>query len=180
MKGSPHLGPTKTQQPTASQASPIQRAMMNRQQAARSISTSVMPALQPVHNMMQGGHESPFPHSSPYPRNPSKNSSPSCSRPPGFTMQAGMSSPNSNFPAQQMHQQRPQVRPQRKSFSQHPAVPRHGSGPLTTPPGPIPGKINPSTIISLVSASWRFSYEGPRPCSKAGRCCRLDELCLLC
>lgn len=139
MKGSPHLGPTKTQQPVAHQASPIQRAMMNRQQAARSNSTSAMPPLQPINNMMQGGHENNFSHAAPYPRNPSKNTSPSCSRPPGFTMQAEISSPNSNFPAQRLNQQqRPQVRPHRNSFNQQPTIHRHGSGPLTTPPRPTP------------------------------------------
>ena len=157
MKGSPHLGPTKAQQPMGNQTSPIQRAMMNRQQAVRSNSTSGMPPLQPVNNMMQGGHDSAFPHSTPYPRNLSKNSSPSSSRPPVFTTQAGISSPSTNLPAQQMHQQqRPQVRPPRNSFSQHPAMPRHGSGSLTTPPGPIPGKIDRPAILSLVPASWPF------------------------
>lgn len=158
MKGSPHLGPTKAQQPIIHQASPIQTAMMNRQQAARSNSTSVMPPLQPVNNMVQGGHETTFSHHPPYPRNPSKNASPSCSRPPGFTMPVEISSPNSKFPAQHLHQQhRPQVRPQRNSFNQQPRIPRQGSGPLTTPPGPLLGEFSQSSILLVVFPSWLYS-----------------------
>ena len=161
MKGSPHLGPVKGQQPMTSHPSSIQRVMMNRQQAARSNSTSVMPTLQPVNHMVQGGHDNNFSYSPPYPRNPSQSASPSCSRPPGSGMQAGISPPGSNLPVQQIHQQqRPQTQPQRNSFSQHPPGSRHRSGSLTTTPGPIPGKIHPAPIPSVVFMGWLISSNG--------------------
>ncbi len=141
MKSSPHLGPMKTPQAMTSQASPAQRAMMNRQQAARSNCTTVVPPLQPVNTTMQNGHESIYSQPSPYPRPPSQTPSPSASRPSGFSVQGVLSSPTSNFPTQPIHQQqRSQLRPQRNSFSQHSAVSRPTAGTSATRPISIPGE----------------------------------------
>jgi hypothetical protein len=148
MKSSPHLGPTRGPQPMTSQPSPMQRAMMNRQQAARSSSTSIVPPLQPVNTMTQGGPEHAFAHSPTFPRNHSQTSSPSTTRSPGFHTQGGTSSPTSHFPVQQMPpQQRPHIRPQRNSFTQHSSAPRPGSGQLTTPPGPMQGTSSSRTTV---------------------------------
>lgn len=144
MKGSPHLGPVKAPPHMTSQASPMQRAMMSRQQAARTNSTSSsMPPLQPVNTMVSGQPQSAFSSSQvQYPSNNSPSSSPSASRSPGYSMQGGMTSPASTFPNQQMHQQphTSQPRPQRSSFSHHQSDPRAAPGQLNTPPASMPGK----------------------------------------
>jgi bZIP transcription factor len=143
MKSSPQLGPTKALPGMNSQASPIQRAMMNRQQV-RSNSTSVVPPLHPVNTMVQTGHENSFSHPPRYQRIPSQTSSPSNQRPAGFAMQDGLSSPTSNFsaqPMQQQQQQRPQLRTQRHSFNRHSTVSQPTSGSSATPPIPLPGKF---------------------------------------
>jgi hypothetical protein len=161
MKSSPHLGPTKAPPTTTSQASPIQRAMMNRQQAARSSSTSVMPPLQPVNTNMHSGQGNVYSHPSPYPRNPPQISSPSTSRPSDFAMQGGLSSPTSNFPPQRLHQQqRPQPRPQRNSFTQQSSFPRRPSDQSATQSGPIPGKppFNPPILSALSPDLFPYSH----------------------
>jgi hypothetical protein len=147
MKGSPQLGPMKSQPPLSSQALPIQRAMMNRQQAARSNSTSGVPPPQSVNSMVPTGHENAFSHTSPYPRNPSQTPSPSTSRSSAFAMQSSLSSPTSNYPAQQMHHQpRPPLRPShRNSIGQHTSHPQLTSGATAARPISIPGKPGPCT-----------------------------------
>ena len=141
MKSSPHLGPMKAPQTMTSQASPAQRAMMNRQQAARSNCTIVVPPLQPVNNTTQNGHESIYSQPPSYPRQPSQTPSPSTSRPSGFSVQGVLSSPTSNFPNPPTHQQqRQQLRPQRNSFSQQSAVSRPMAGTSSTRPISIPGE----------------------------------------
>jgi hypothetical protein len=145
MKGSPQLGPMKTQPPVTSHALPIQRAMMNRQQATRS--TTGVPLPPPVNSIMSTGHENAYSHTSPYPRNPSQTPSPSTSRSSAFAMQGSLSSPTSNYPAQQMHQQpRPPLRPpHRNSIGQHSSHPQSTSGATAARPISIPGKPSPCT-----------------------------------
>lgn len=152
MKSSPHLGPMKVPPTTNSQTSPVQRSMMNRQQAARSNATSVVSPLQLVNTMMQSGHDNVYSQPLTYPRNHSQTSSPSASRPSDFVMQGGLSSPTSSFPTQQMHgQQRPQPRPQRNAFPQHSTLPRRVSGPSATSSGSIAGK--PTSNIQTLPAT---------------------------
>jgi hypothetical protein len=151
MKSSPQLGPTKSQPPLSSQALPIQRAMMNRQQAARSNSTPGLPPPQPASNMMSTGHENVYSHTSPYPRNPSQTPSPSTSRSSAFAIQGSLSSPTSNYPPQQMHQQqqRPPLRPpHRNSLSQHSSLPQSTSGATAAQPISISGK--PLTLAQIL------------------------------
>merc|ERR1711977_769331 len=81
LKGSPHLRPTRP--PMASQASPMQKAMLNRQQGRQ------RPILAP-------------PLQTPTP--PSQHSSPSTSKSPAFAIQGGIASPNSDFQSQQPQQ----------------------------------------------------------------------------
>jgi len=147
MKGSPQLGPMRTQPPLTSQALPIQKAMMNRQQAARSNSTSGVPPSQPVSSIMSTGHENAYSNTSPFPRNPSQTPSPSTSRSSAFAMQGSLSSPTSNYPAPQMHQQpRPPLRPShRNSIGQHSSHPQSTSGATAARPISIPGKPSPCT-----------------------------------
>ena len=141
MKSSPHLGPMKAPQTMTSQASPVQRAMMNRQQAARSNCTTIVPPLQPINTTTQNGHESIYSRPSPYPRQPSQTPSPSTSRPSGFSVQGVLSSPASNHPNQPTHQQqRSQLRPQRNSFSQHSEVSRPTAGTSSSRPISLPGE----------------------------------------
>lgn len=133
MKSSPQLGPMKAPPNPTSHPTPI-RVGMNRQEVARSNSVSVAPPLQPANPAMQSGDENVFSHHPLYPRNTSQNSSPSSSRPTGFSMQGRLPSPTSNFSAQQMYQQRPLPRPQRKSFSHQSPFPRLVSGSSVSPP----------------------------------------------
>ena len=165
MKSSPDLGPIKAPPSTTSQAAQIQRAMMNRQQAARTNSASGVPLLQPVNTIMQSGRENAFSHAPPYTRNLSQTSSPSSSRPPGFAVQRGLSSPTSTFSAQHLHQQqRPQHRPQRNPFTQQSSFPRPSAGASATQRDAIPGKspINPRNLPAASTDWYTSSYEEHR------------------
>lgn len=152
MKSSPHLGPTKAPPTTNNSASPIQGAMMNWQQAARSNSTSAVPPLQPINTVMQSEHKNVFSsYPSPYPQSSVQTSSPSNSRPSGSNMQGALSSPTSNFTAQQMHQQqRHYSRQPRNSFIQHCSAPRPTSSASAHPPGPISGKAPNTPTIHIL------------------------------
>jgi hypothetical protein len=104
-KGSPHLKPTKAPLVPTSQASPIQRAMMNRQQQARKPTAGIAPKLDPINPMVQPNRESAFSTQSPQlqPTPSSQTSSPSTSKSPGFAVQGGISPSTSDFQAQQPH-----------------------------------------------------------------------------
>ncbi|KAL6245624.1 hypothetical protein RBB50_007623 [Rhinocladiella similis] len=84
LKGSPQLRPHRAP-PITGQASPMQKAMMSRQQQARH-----RPAMAP-------------PIQTPTP--PSQHSSPSTARSPGFALQGGMTSPATDMTSQPQHQQ---------------------------------------------------------------------------
>ncbi len=127
-----------------SQASPIQRAMMNRQQARRP-TAGIAPKLDPINPMAQPNREGAFSNQSPQlqPTPSSHTSSPSTSRSPGFALQGGISPSTSDFQAQQPHpQQRPQPQPQLRSLNpSHPAmtgVTPTSIGPATVPPAMVP------------------------------------------
>ena len=141
VKNSPHLGPTKPPAAVSSHTSPMQRAVMNRHQAARSHSASGIPSLQPVNTMTTAAHQNTFPHPSAFGRNASQSASPSTTRSPGYTVQTVMSSPTSAYLNNPMHsQQRPRSGPHRGSFSQHSSGAGSASGSMATPPGPMQGE----------------------------------------
>ena len=153
MKNSPQLGPIKVPPSTNTRASPVRRTMMNWQRAARSGPGSVVPPLQPINTMMHNGHKNVYAsYPPPYPPSSAHASSPSISRSSGSTMQGGLSSPTSNFSAQQMHQQPQQhARQHRKSFAPQCPAPRISSGASVPPTCPIPGPISgkPPTIRKI-------------------------------
>jgi hypothetical protein len=132
-KGSPQFGPVRSR-PTTGQASPIQRAVMNRHQQSRRHPAQV-PPLQPVDPMSQAAREGVF-SSSPalQPTPPSQNSSPSTSKSPGFAMQGGMSPPSSDLQAQHMQQHQRPLPPQRpRSFPPRQPFPRPQGGSVNAP-----------------------------------------------
>lgn len=127
-KGSPQFSPVRSR-PTTGQASPIQRAVMNRHQQSRR-HPALVPPLQPVDPMSQAAREGVF-SSSPalQPTPPSQNSSPSTSKSPGFAMQGGISSPPSELQAQHLQQhQRSQPPQQPRPFPPRQPFPRSRGG----------------------------------------------------
>lgn len=97
LKGSPHLRPSRP--PMAAQASPMQKAMLNRQQGRQR--PILAPPLQNVNQSSLTGGQRSF-GSSPniQPTPPSQHSSPATAKSPAFAMQGGMASPNSDFQGQ--------------------------------------------------------------------------------
>jgi hypothetical protein len=143
-RGSPQFGPVRSR-PVTGQASPIQRAVMNRhQQSRRHIAQA--PPLQPVDPMSQAAREGVF-SSSPalQPTPPSQTSSPSTSKSPGFAVQGGMASPSSDLQAQHLQQQqqqppaqqqpRPLPPPRPMSFPPRQPFPRPRGGSVNVPTG---------------------------------------------
>jgi hypothetical protein len=129
LKGSPHLRPV--QRPSmATQASPMQKAMLSRQQQVRQ--RPVAPPLQTVNPPPSANRSRTF-VSSPtvQPTPPSQHSSPSTARSPGFALQGGMTSPASDLQAQH-----PQQRPMHHAQfpPQHRSHLRNLSSPGTTQP----------------------------------------------
>ncbi|ETI27698.1 hypothetical protein G647_00147 [Cladophialophora carrionii CBS 160.54] len=123
LKGSPTLRPHRAP-PITGQASPMQKAMLSRQQSRHR--NSMAPPLQTVNPTTQAGGPRNFagsPTAQPTP--PSQHSSPSTAKSPGFALQGGMTSPATEMAAQQPPQQQ-QVRPLPPS---HPASfpPQHRS-----------------------------------------------------
>jgi hypothetical protein len=161
-KGSPHLGPTKAPLVPTSQASPIQRAMMNRQQQARRPTAGIAPKLDPINPMVQPNREGAFSTQSPQlqPTPSSQTSSPSTSKSPGFAVQGGISPSTSDFQAQQPHpqqrsQQQPQLRPLNPS---HPAMTGVASTPIGSAAGP-PGPVPMTTAGGLPSAYYPSPFQ---------------------
>jgi hypothetical protein len=151
-KGSPHLGPTKGPMAPTSQASPIQRAMMNRQQQARRPTAGIAPKLDPIIPMAQPNRDGAFSNLSPQlqPTPSSQTSSPSTSRSPAFAVQGGISPSTSDFQAQQPHpQQRPQPQPQPQLRSLHPSHPAiSGVTPTSIGPTNVPAPMIPMTTAA--------------------------------
>ncbi|KAK5444385.1 hypothetical protein LTS15_010500 [Exophiala xenobiotica] len=104
LKGSPNLRPHRAPAITG-QASPMQKAMLNRQQQARH-RPSMAPPIQTVNPSSQIAGQRNFagsPTAQPTP--PSQHSSPSTTRSPGFALQGGMNSPAIEMTAQPPQQQ---------------------------------------------------------------------------
>lgn len=119
LKGSPHLRPV-GHRAVAGQASPMQKAMLNRQQQVRQRPV-VPPPIQTV-NLPSSSTGNPGFQSLPrvQPTPPSQQSSPSTSRSPGFALQGGMVSPPADLQAQQMQQRAlPTLQHQNTYPSQH-------------------------------------------------------------
>lgn len=97
LKGSPHLRPTRP--PMAAQASPMQKAMLNRQQGRQR--PILAPPLQTVNQPSLTGGSRNFGNSpTVQPTPPSQHSSPATAKSPGFALQGGIASPNSDFQGQ--------------------------------------------------------------------------------
>ena len=155
LKGSPHLRPV--QRPSmASQASPMQKAMLNRQQQVRQRPIAA-PPLQTVNQSSRIASQGNFagsPTGQPTP--PSQHSSPSTTRSPGFALQGGMASPASDLQAQHS-QQRTMAPSQRPSFPpQHRAHSRNLSSPATS--RPLPSAQHP-TSAAHQSAYYPSSFQ---------------------
>ena len=107
LKNSPHIRPVRGPS-LIGHASPMQKAMMSRQQQARRRPVhaapiqNVMPSPQSATARKFGG--SPTVQPTP----PSQHSSPSTARSPGFPLQGGLSSPGSDLSTQQSLQHRQQ------------------------------------------------------------------------
>ncbi|KAL2431573.1 hypothetical protein ABEF95_011607 [Exophiala dermatitidis] len=126
LKGSPNLRPHRPP-PMTGQASPMQKAMLNRQQQARH-----RPAMAP-------------PIQTPTP--PSQHSSPSNARSPGFALQGGMASPATDISSQQSQQpQQNRPLPQPGSF---PSQPRHPARQLSQSDSsqPYPPRTQPNHMM---------------------------------
>ncbi|KAL2394260.1 hypothetical protein ABEF92_001347 [Exophiala dermatitidis] len=130
LKGSPNLRPHRPP-PMTGQASPMQKAMLNRQQQARH-----RPAMAP-------------PIQTPTP--PSQHSSPSNARSPGFALQGGMASPATDISAQHSQQSQPPQQqnrplPQPGSF---PSQPRHPARQLSQSDSsqPYPPRTQPNHMM---------------------------------
>ena len=154
LKGSPHLRPV--QRPSmASQASPMQKAMLNRQQQVRQRPIAA-PPLQTGNPSSRGGQGNFAGSPTGQPTPPSQHSSPSTGRSPGFALQGGMTSPASDLQAQN-HQQRPMAPSQRPSFPpQHRAHSRNLSSPATS--RPLPSAQHP-TSAAHQSAYYPSSFQ---------------------
>lgn len=150
LKGSPHLRPV--QRPSmASQASPMQKAMLNRQQQVRQRPV-VAPPIQTVNQTPRGGGPHNFagsPTAQPTP--PSQHSSPSTARSPGFALQGGMTSPGSDLQAQHV-QQRSMTSSQHQSFPSQPRTHMRN----------LQGHRNPAGVVSQSNyypASFQKHYD---------------------
>lgn len=113
LKGSPHLRPIRHGGMTG-QASPMQKAMLNRQQQVRQRPQPMAPpAVQNVNGPASSNIVGDFGNSpNVQPTPPSQTSSPSAARSPGFALHAGMASPTSDVTSQQSPQQfQPHQRP---------------------------------------------------------------------
>ena len=141
LKGSPHLRPV--QRPsTASQASPMQKAMLNRQQQVRQRPIAA-PPLQTGNPASHRGQANFAGSPTGQPTPPSQHSSPSTARSPGFGLRGGMTSPASDLQARNP-QQRPMAPAQRPSFPpQHRAHSRNLSSPATS--RPLPSAQHPTS-----------------------------------
>ncbi|OAP57973.1 hypothetical protein AYL99_07063 [Fonsecaea erecta] len=126
LKGSPTLRPHRAP-PMTGQASPMQKAMLSRQQARPR--TSMAPPIQTVNHPPHIGGARNFagsPTAQPTP--PSQHSSPSTARSPGFALQGGMTSPAMEMATQQPQQQlqgRILPPPHRSSFLAQPRQQGH-------------------------------------------------------
>ncbi|KIX02045.1 uncharacterized protein Z518_07984 [Rhinocladiella mackenziei CBS 650.93] len=161
LKGSPNLRPHRAP-PITGQASPMQKAMLSRQQQAKNRPV-MAPPIQTVNPSSQAGGQRNFagsPTGQPTP--PSQHSSPSTARSPGFALQGGMTSPATEMAAQQT-QQHQQARPlppsQQNPFpSQHRAQARSISTPGASQAFPPRTQPTSSVQDSYYPASFQKHY----------------------
>lgn len=161
LKGSPNLRPHRAP-PITGQASPMQKAMLSRQQQARH-RPSMAPPIQTVNPSSQVSGQRNFagsPTAQPTP--PSQHSSPSTARSPGFALQGGMTSPATDTATQQPHQQQ-QARPlppsNPNSFPPQPRVQaRSLSNSGTSQAFPPRTQANPVMQDSYYPASFQKHY----------------------
>jgi hypothetical protein len=120
-----------------SQASPMQKAMLNRQQV-RQRPILAPPPLQTVNQSPHtGGHRNFGGSPTVQPTPPSQHSSPSTSKSPAFAIQGGIASPNSDFQAQTQNQQARGMPGARHVYAPHQqSHMRSMSGPGTSQPQP--------------------------------------------
>lgn len=159
LKGSPNLRPHRVP-PITGQASPMQKAMLNRQQQARHRPV-MAPPIQTVNPSSHVGGQRNFagsPTAQPTP--PSQHSSPSTARSPGFALQTGMTSPATDVgptPAQQ-HHGRP-IQPSQQAYVQQP---RHHNRTVSHPgnvaPYPPRGQPNLAMQESYYPPSFQKHY----------------------
>jgi hypothetical protein len=161
LKGSPHMGPVRPSIP--GHASPMQKAMLNRQQHARRHPMLVQPPLQTVNFIPQTGRKGIFASSPPLqPTPPSQQSSPSTARSPGLALQGGISSPNSDLQAQpQQQHSRP---PPPLQHNPHPSQPRQQirPAPMNATSQPLPSPIRataPGAQPNYYPASFQKHYD---------------------
>jgi len=128
LKGSPNLRPHRAP-PVTGQASPMQKAMLNRQQQARH-RPAMAPPIQTVNSSSHIAGQRNFADSpTVQPTPPSQHSSPSTTRSPGFGLQGGMTSPATEMtaqPPQQQQQGRPLSHSQQQQQQQSFAPQRRG------------------------------------------------------
>jgi hypothetical protein len=120
-----------------SQASPMQKAMLNRQQG-RQRPILAPPPLQTVNQSPHtGGHRNYGGSPTVQPTPPSQHSSPSTSKSPAFAMQGGIASPNSDFQAQTQNHPARGMPGARHVYAPHQqSHMRSMSGPGTSQPPP--------------------------------------------
>jgi hypothetical protein len=176
LKGSPNLRPHRVP-PVTGQASPMQKAMLNRQQQARH-RPAMAPPIQTVNPSSQVGGQRSFAGSpTVQPTPPSQQSSPSTARSPGFALQSGMTSPAIDVAVQQPQQQqsgRPLPPSQQHNFAHQRRVQsRQLSNPNTTQTFAPRPPSNPTLQDNYYPASFQKHY------SQLGKLTRplLVELC---
>jgi hypothetical protein len=176
LKGSPNLRPHRVP-PVTGQASPMQKAMLNRQQQARHRPT-MAPPIQTVNPSSQVGGQRSFAGSpTVQPTPPSQQSSPSTARSPGFALQSGMTSPATDVAGHQPQQQqsgRPLPPSQQHGFAHQRRVQsRQLSNPNTIHPFAPRASSNPTLQDNYYPASFQKHY------SQLGKLTRplLVELC---
>ncbi|KIV80302.1 hypothetical protein PV11_07815 [Exophiala sideris] len=162
LKGSPNLRPHRVP-PVTGQASPMQKAMLSRQQQARH-RPAMAPPIQTVNPSSQNGGQRSFAGSpTVQPTPPSQNSSPSTARSPGFALQGGMTSPATDITTQQPQQQQParSLPPaQQHAFAPQRRVQaaRTFSNQATTQPFPPRAQANPTMQDNYYPASFQKHY----------------------
>ena len=138
MKGGLSTGPIRPPAPSStSQASPMQRAMINRQQHAR------------IPNLARHNTGPPSHSPSVQATSSSQTSSPSTGKSPGYLVQGGMSPPSSDIQAQQQMQQgvNPHQQPTFLHHSNMPRPPTSSFNPSTNAPSSsIPTGYYPSSF----------------------------------
>ncbi|KAI1623447.1 hypothetical protein EDD37DRAFT_631688 [Exophiala viscosa] len=162
LKGSPNLRPHRVP-PVTGQASPMQKAMLSRQQQARH-RPAMAPPIQTVNSSSQSGGQRSFADSpTVQPTPPSQNSSPSTARSPGFALQGGMTSPATDIATQQPQQQQ-QGRPlpplQHHVFAPQRRVPAARTFPnqATAQAFPPRAQANPTMQDNYYPASFQKHY----------------------